>query len=98
MVFIQYLFVVMIVAGVALFMYKDKKSKAEEGGFGWGEILLVRIFFLLLFYKLMFQLLSLTCDGTTTAIQDRIKKSYNRSSESMMLFMNLFSSLYLLVG
>ncbi|GMR42528.1 hypothetical protein PMAYCL1PPCAC_12723 [Pristionchus mayeri] len=81
--FRKYLFVIMIVAGVALFMYKDKKSKAEEGGFGWGEILL---------------LLSLTCDGTTTAIQDRIKKSYHRSSESMMLFMNFFSSLYLLLG
>lgn len=51
MVFIQYLFVVMIVAGVALFMYKDKKSKAEEGGFGWGEILLVRINFSSYYFK-----------------------------------------------
>ncbi|CAJ0581191.1 unnamed protein product, partial [Mesorhabditis spiculigera] len=37
----KYLIVLMIVVGVALFMYKDKKTATVEGGFGWGEILLI---------------------------------------------------------
>ena len=39
----KYLFVTMIVAGVALFMYKDKKAKAVDNssGYGYGELLLV---------------------------------------------------------
>ncbi|CAD6187911.1 unnamed protein product [Caenorhabditis auriculariae] len=78
----KYLYVLMIVVGVAMFLYKDKKSKAESQ-FGIGELLL---------------LLSLAMDGTTTSIQDVINKNYRRSALSMMLFMNLYSTVYLAAG
>lgn len=42
----KYLFVLMIVLGVALFMYKPKnvqKALDSDHTFGWGEVLLVRI-------------------------------------------------------
>ena len=58
---LKYLFILMIVAGVAMFMYKDgsKKGAQEgEGLIGVGEILL---------------LVSLTCDGLTGAVQVRNK-------------------------
>ena len=38
---LKYLSVVLIVSGVAAFMYKDKGGKVEEHPLGWGEILLV---------------------------------------------------------
>ena len=39
---LKYLFVSMIVIGVALFMYKEKKAgTGGDGGFGVGELLLV---------------------------------------------------------
>ena len=40
----KYVFVLMIVLGVALFIYKDKQGAALDADhtFGWGEILLVR--------------------------------------------------------
>ena len=40
---LKYLFVSMIVVGVALFMYKDGKATSASGGsnFGTGELLLV---------------------------------------------------------
>merc|ERR1719195_1440220 len=53
---LKYLFILMIVAGVAMFMYKDKAAKASSDGglVGVGELLL---------------LVSLTCDGLTGAVQ-----------------------------
>lgn len=39
----KYLFVLMIVVGVALFMYKEQSASSYSSSFGWGEILLVRI-------------------------------------------------------
>ena len=54
---LKYLFILMIVAGVAMFMYKDGSKKGGQGGeglIGMGEILL---------------LVSLTCDGLTGAVQ-----------------------------
>lgn len=38
---VKYLFVLMIVTGVAMFMYKEQKSSSFNTTFGWGEILLV---------------------------------------------------------
>ena len=39
---IKYLAVLLIVAGVAVFMYKDQKPGAsDDHALGWGEILLV---------------------------------------------------------
>ncbi|KAK6029510.1 UAA transporter family protein [Ostertagia ostertagi] len=78
----KYVFIIMIVVGVAMFLYKDKKSSTEKQ-IGIGEVLL---------------LLSLTMDGTTTSIQDRINISYKRSTLSMMFFMNFFSTIYLMIG
>ncbi|KIH46329.1 UAA transporter family protein [Ancylostoma duodenale] len=78
----KYIFILMIVVGVAMFLYKDKKTTTEKQ-IGIGELLL---------------LLSLTMDGTTTSIQDRINKSYKRSTLSMMFYMNFFSTIYLMIG
>lgn len=61
----RYLFVLMIVTGIVLFMYKDKNtSKSSESSFGLGELLLI---------------LSLIMDGLTGAVQVcecYTKKSY----------------------
>jgi len=80
---LKYMFVLMIVAGVALFMYKDKaaaKSGDTAGGLGLGEIML---------------LLSLSCDGITGAIQERMKSEHQTKSGHMMKAMNLWSMLFL---
>ncbi|XP_075242484.1 solute carrier family 35 member B1-like [Convolutriloba macropyga] len=80
----KYLFVALIVAGVAIFTYKD--SKAKSGGdsssgfaFGMGEALL---------------LLSLAQDGCVAAIQDRMKAFRRPSAYQMMFAMNLWSSFF----
>uniref|UniRef100_A0A1I7XPZ2 UAA transporter family protein n=1 Tax=Heterorhabditis bacteriophora TaxID=37862 RepID=A0A1I7XPZ2_HETBA len=78
----KYLFVIMIVIGVAMFLYKDKNTSGDKQ-IGLGEILLFT---------------SLTLDGITTSIQDRINKNHRRSALSMMFYMNIFSSFYLLIG
>lgn len=51
----KYFFILLIVIGIVLFMYKDKgTNKSNESVFGFGEILL---------------LLSLCMDGLTGAVQ-----------------------------
>ncbi|XP_063242493.1 solute carrier family 35 member B1 [Bacillus rossius redtenbacheri] len=76
----KYLFVVMIVVGVALFIFKDGKAGGEESVlFGFGELLLF---------------LSLTMDGLTGAIQERMRAEHQTKSGHMMLNMNLWSILY----
>jgi len=82
---LKYLFVLMIVVGVALFMFKDGKaaSSKAEATFGFGEILL---------------LVSLTCDGLTGAVQERMKAEHNTKSGHMMKAMNAWSCLYLGIG
>ena len=83
---LKYLFIVLIVLGVALFMYKDGKTtgKSEESGvIGIGEILLI---------------ISLTCDGLTGAVQERMKAEHSSKSGHMMKAMNKWSVLYLGVG
>ena len=55
--FKKYIFVLLIVIGVVLFMFKDKaKSSQQDIGFGLGELLLI---------------LSLTMDGLTGGVQVR---------------------------
>lgn len=79
----KYLFIMTVVVGVALFMYKDKPvtmKQEDDNGIGIGEILLI---------------LSLTMDGLTGAIQDRMKAEYQSKSGHMMLYMNLWSVGYL---
>ncbi len=83
---LKYLFILLIVAGVALFMYKDsgKSGKADgEPLLGIGEMLL---------------LLSLTCDGLTGAMQERMKAEHQTKSGHMMMAMNKWSIAYLGIG
>uniref|UniRef100_A0A1I8EA68 U3 snoRNP-associated protein Utp1 n=1 Tax=Wuchereria bancrofti TaxID=6293 RepID=A0A1I8EA68_WUCBA len=78
--------VLMIVFGVVLFLYREKTDVTygkSAFSLGFGELLL---------------LLSLAMDGTTGAIQDKIRQRHKANAHNMMYNMNLFSSLYLLVG
>lgn len=92
----KYLFVLLIVVGVALFMYKKDlvlydlmqgnisgSSSGLLSMFGVGELLLV---------------LSLSMDGVTGAIQERMKTEHATKSGHMMYYVNLFSTVYLLVA
>ncbi|KAI5636996.1 UAA transporter family domain-containing protein [Phthorimaea operculella] len=80
----KYLFVFLIVVGVVLFMYKDgKKGTTDSQGFGIGEVLLI---------------LSLTMDGLTGAVQERIKAESSPTAYAMMLNTNWWSTLILSVG
>ncbi|CAB3258982.1 unnamed protein product [Arctia plantaginis] len=81
----KYLFVLLIVIGVVMFMYKDQGSKKveESQGIGIGELLLC---------------LSLLMDGLTGAVQERIKSESSPSAYAMMLNTNGWSSLILSVG
>merc|ERR1719431_2484392 len=84
---LKYLFILMIVLGVALFMYKDKAGSKATGSsdslIGVGEILL---------------LVSLTCDGLTGAVQERMKLEHSTKSGHMMMAMNKWSVAYLSVA
>ncbi|EMP33756.1 Solute carrier family 35 member B1 [Chelonia mydas] len=81
----KYLCVLLIVTGVALFMYKPKRGGDGEDGhiFGYGELLL---------------LLSLTLDGLTGVSQDHMRAHYQTGSNHMMLNVNLWSTLFLGAG
>ncbi|XP_040566265.1 solute carrier family 35 member B1 [Lepeophtheirus salmonis] len=79
----KYFFILLVVIGIVLFMYKDqgKASSEKDDAFslGIGELLLI---------------LSLTCDGLTGAVQERLKSTYRTSSTAMMMNMNLWSIVY----
>ncbi|XP_015513334.1 solute carrier family 35 member B1 [Neodiprion pinetum] len=77
----KYLFVLLIVVGVALFMYKDNvaNTKQTESQMGFGEFLL---------------LLSLTMDGLTGAVQERMRAEHKSKSGHMMLNMNFWSFIF----
>ena len=82
----KYICVLLIVTGVGMFMYKDKRPSFENdksGNLGAGEMLL---FF------------SLTLDGLTGAAQDRIRSNYETGANSMMFYVNIFSVVYLAFG
>ncbi|CAL4129952.1 unnamed protein product, partial [Meganyctiphanes norvegica] len=81
----KYFFIFMIVIGVALFIYKDKKTTTAQDhtGLGLGEMML---------------LLSLTMDGLTGAVQERMIAESKTKSGHMMLNMNVFSIGYLAVA
>ncbi|XP_018408219.1 PREDICTED: solute carrier family 35 member B1 isoform X2 [Nanorana parkeri] len=79
----KYLCVLLIVAGVALFMYKPKNSGPSDHVFGYGELLL---------------LLSLTLDGLTGVSQDHMRANFQTGSNQMMLHINLWSSFFLGAG
>ncbi|KAI6186458.1 Solute carrier family 35 member B1 [Aphelenchoides besseyi] len=74
----KYLYILMIVVGMGFCMYKDKPGKAHGGfSFGRGE---------------MFLLFSLTMDGVTGAVQDRIRHYHVMGTYTMMFYMNIISS------
>lgn len=77
----KYFFIMMIVAGVALFVWKDGKSKGsnDDGGF-FG-------YFLLMF--------SLAMDGMTGGIQDRMRAESKPTFSQLMYNINLWSSIFL---
>lgn len=73
--------VLTIVTGVVLFMYKEGKINSNHvENTGVGELLL---------------LLSLSMDGLTGAIQERMRSSSAPSGQQMMLSMNFWSSIAL---
>lgn len=79
----KYLFVLLIVVGVILFMFKEGKTNSnplEQEGLG--QLLLI---------------MSLTMDGLTGAIQERMRQHSSPSAQHMMLAMNGWSSLLLSV-
>ncbi|CAD5231811.1 unnamed protein product [Bursaphelenchus xylophilus] len=77
----KYLYIVMIVCGMAIFLYKEKPGSHTKGfTFGQGEGFLV---------------LSLCMDGITGAVQDRIRHYYHTEKWNMMFYMNLISSFIL---
>lgn len=82
----KYLFVLMIVMGVALFMYKDGQSSKQPEDHhvvGTGEVLL---------------LISLTLDGLTGASQDRMRGEHKTQANSMMYSVNVWSILWTAIG
>uniref|UniRef100_A0A7E4VF54 UAA transporter n=1 Tax=Panagrellus redivivus TaxID=6233 RepID=A0A7E4VF54_PANRE len=77
----KYLYVSLIVGGMAVFMYKPKHDgKFDVLNFGKGEALL---------------LFSLFLDGVTATLQERMRSSYKTEKWAMMFFMNLFSAVIL---
>lgn len=90
----KYLFISMIVAGVALFMLKKNPTSVPDSlssttifstitSIGIGEMLLI---------------LSLSMDGLTGAVQERMKSDHQTKSGHMMYKMNLWSTFYLLLA
>ncbi|KAI8129372.1 putative solute carrier family 35 member B1 [Lucilia cuprina] len=80
---IRYACVITIVVGVVLFMYKEGKTPlaaATDNRTGLGELLLI---------------LSLSMDGLTGAVQERMRSSSAPSGQQMMFAMNFWSTLML---
>lgn len=79
----KYVFVFMVVIGIIMFMYKDSHkavTRSDESLVGFGEVLMF---------------LSLTMDGITAAIQDRMRAEHSTRSGHMMMNANFFSAMYL---
>lgn len=69
----------MVVTGVIMFMYKDKVPTKQVEGESFGQVLL---------------LLSLTMDGLTSAVQDKMRAEHKTKSGHMMFGMNLWSIIF----
>ncbi|CRK97155.1 CLUMA_CG010552, isoform A [Clunio marinus] len=77
----KYCFIFLIVMGVVLFMFKEgQESNKKVENTGLGDILLI---------------MSLSMDGLTGAIQERMRASSKPTAQHMMLAMNYWSSLML---
>ncbi|XP_065163549.1 solute carrier family 35 member B1 homolog [Atheta coriaria] len=81
----KYFFVLLVVIGVVLFMYKDQANiKSNESSFGFGELLLI---------------MSLTMDGLTGGMQEVMRaKPAKPTGEQMMLNMNFWSCIYVVLA
>lgn len=76
----KYLFVTLIVVGVAMFLISGQSSEKKSDKVWWGEVLLV---------------VSLLIDGICNGLQERIRNDYAPTAFSMMLKMNGWSFLML---
>ncbi|KAK9504257.1 hypothetical protein O3M35_010632 [Rhynocoris fuscipes] len=76
----KYFIVVLVVFGVAMFMYKDNKAGKNHIGFGIGELLLAS---------------SLIMDGITNALQEKVMTLYKPRSEYFMFNTNKWAALFL---
>lgn len=99
----KYFYVMLIVLGVVIFMYKKPKESAktaETSGFiGIGEFLLVspEIFPSSLII-IRIQFVSLVFDGLTGGIQDKIRDRHQVQAYHMMYAMNIWSCLWASIG
>ena len=80
----KYLFVMMIVAGVVLFMWKDQPATKVAPTTDSSSVL---GYFFLIF--------SLAMDGLTGGLQDRMRGEHKTRFSPMMLYMNVWSTLFL---
>ncbi len=53
---------------------------------------------ILLMLSCVFQLISLALDGVTGGVQDKLRGEHRPNAYRMMLFMNLWSLVYLFAG
>ena len=76
----KYIFILMIVTGVALFVWKDSKTSQSDDGHLFGYALLV---------------LSLAMDGLTGGIQDRMRQAGKVEFAPLMYNMNMWATFIL---
>lgn len=79
----KFLYVLLIVLGVAMFLYKDQTSGKSGVSFGMGELLL---------------LISLSLDGVTGALQENMRSRHKTGPYSMMFDINFWSVVWLFIG
>lgn len=79
----KYFFVLMIVVGVIMFIYKDGKGKDDESNNHIGLILIG---------------MSLLSDGILGAIEDRMRAATKPSALNFMFSINMYSAVFLIVG
>lgn len=109
----KYMFVLLVVVGVALFMFKDGKSKSSqsESSMRFLPFLPVLGIFIIAFannYRIILisvlglgeilLLLSLLLDGVTGAVQERMRSESKTKSGHMMVNMNLWSMVFLSIA
>lgn len=94
----KYLFILLIVVGVALFMYKKDISVGDFLQSNLLQYSTSTSFVSMLGAGEMLLVLSLSMDGITGAIQERMKAEHATKSGHMMYKVNLWSTVYLSVA